>query len=200
MSDFLDPARKIHQHGTKLPHWQQMDAMQFVTFRLADAMPATKLRIWKDEHETWKTLHPKPWSAAEETEHLERFVWKLENWLDEGAGSCLFAEPALRGLLEETLMHDEGTRVDHQAWVLMPNHVHLLFTARHPLELLMKSWKGITARKIGLGSIWQEGYRDTMIRDGEHFANAVRYIRRNPARLRPGTFTLWESDRARAVK
>ncbi|RYD18573.1 MAG: hypothetical protein EOP88_22115 [Verrucomicrobiaceae bacterium] len=97
-------------------------------------------------------------------------------------------------------MHDHGARADHHAWVIMPNHVHLLFTARHPIELLMKNWKGITARKIGLGSIWQKGYRDTMIRDGEHFGNAVRYIRRNSAKLRPGTFSLWESERARAVK
>lgn len=200
MSEFLDPSREIQKHGAKLPHWQQADAMQFVTFRLADAMPATKLRIWKEEHDTWQALHPKPWSPADEQEHLERFVRKLETWLDEGAGSCLFAAPALRELLEETLLHDHGTRVEHHSWVIMPNHVHLLFTAHHPLELLMKSWKGITAKKIGLGSIWQKGYRDTMIRDGEHFANAVRYIRTNPAKLRPGTFTLWQSERARAVK
>lgn len=60
----------------------------------------------------------------------------------------------------------------------------------------MKSWKGVSARRIGKGSIWQKGYRDTMIRDAGHFANAVRYIRRNPAKLRPDTFTLWQSERA----
>jgi hypothetical protein len=63
----------------------------------------------------------------------------------------------------------------------------------------MQGWKGISARRIGRGSLWQKGYRDTMIRDGEHFANAVRYIRRNPAKLRPGTFTLWQSERALSV-
>ncbi|RYD18572.1 MAG: hypothetical protein EOP88_22110 [Verrucomicrobiaceae bacterium] len=86
MSEFLDPSRKIHKHGEKLPHWDQSDAMQFVTFRLADAMPATKVRIWKDEHETWLKIHPKPWTPAQEQEHRRRFVWKLENWLDEGTG------------------------------------------------------------------------------------------------------------------
>ncbi len=38
-----------------------------------------------------------------------------------------------------------------------------------------------------------------MIRDADHFANVVRYIRRNPAKLPAGTFTLWESPRALAV-
>ena len=68
-----------------------------------------------------------------------------------------------------------------------------------PLEKLMQSWKGISSRRIGAGTIWQKNYRDTLIRDATHFANAVRYIRRNPAKLREGTFTLWESERAKAI-
>jgi hypothetical protein len=43
-------------------------------------------------------------------------------------------------------------------------------------------------------------YRDTLIRDAGHFANAVRYIRRNPAKLQQGTFTLWQSERALAIR
>lgn len=41
----------------------------------------------------------------------------------------------------------------------MPNHVHLLFTPLAPLASLMKSWKGISSRRIGSGTIWQENYR-----------------------------------------
>lgn len=194
MSEFLDPFEEILKHGKKLPHWQQPDCMQFVTFRLGDALPVEKLREWREEYGLWLTHHPKPWIPAELVEYRRRFVWKLEHWLDEGAGSCLLAEAPLRRCLEETLRHDHGTRAVHHAWVIMPNHVHLLFTAHEKLERLMKSWKGISARKIGRGSIWQKGYRDTMIRDARHFANALGYIRRNPAKLRPGTFTLWENE------
>jgi putative transposase len=96
-------------------------------------------------------------------------------------------------------MHDHEKKSTHHAWVIMPNHVHLMFTPLAPLEKLMQSWKGISARKIGLGSIWQKNYRDTMIRGAGHFANAVRYIRRNPAKLKQGTFTLWQSERAKAI-
>ncbi len=39
-----------------------------------------------------------------------------------------------------------------------------------------------------------------LIHNGGYFANAVRYIRRNPAKLKPGTYTLWESDRAREME
>ena len=187
------------KHGVKLPHWQQADAMQFVTFRLGDAIPMNKLRIWKEEYAVWLSCNPKPWSPEQDKEYRRRFAAALERWLDEGSGCCLLKDLVVRGFLEMTLMKDQDTRAVHHAWVIMPNHVHLLFTAHARLEKLMKTWKGVSARRIGQGSIWQKGYRDTMIRDGGHFANAVRYIRRNPVKLPAGSFTLWESERARGV-
>jgi type I restriction enzyme R subunit len=199
MSEFLDGSEEIQRHGGKLPHWQQGEVMQFVTFRLGDAMPATKLRQWKEECGIWLSHHPQPWTPEQEKEYHRRFTWKLESWLDDGAGSCIFSDPANRIALEEVLMCFQGERVEHHSWVIMPNHVHLLFTPLSPLEKLMQAWKGTSARRIGKGGIWQENYRDTMIRDSKHFANAVRYIRRNPAKLRPGTFTLWESERVKAI-
>lgn len=98
-------------------------------------------------------------------------------------------------------MFDEGVKYQHHAWVTMPNHVHLLFKPLAPLESLIQAWKSISARRIANGPIWQPNYRDTMIRDGEHFANAVRYIRRNPvkAKLAAGDFTLWQSERALGI-
>ena len=199
MSEYLDPSEEIQQHGKKLPHWQQSESMQFVTFRLGDAMPESTLRSWKEEHANGRQLYPQPWTPEREKEYHQRFTKKLEYLLDEGAGNCLLKDPRSREILEETLMHDQDIRAIHHAWVIMPNHVHLLFTAHIRLELLMKSWKGVSARRIGQGSIWQKGYRDTMIRDAGHFANAVRYIRRNPAKLSPGSFTLWQSERTLAI-
>jgi len=197
---YLDPDDEILKHGGKLPHWQQGEVMQFVTFRLGDSLPLEKLRKWKEERTTWLKVHPEPWTPQEEKDYHKRFTWKLEAWLDQGSGSCVLNEVANRAHLEGVLMHFQGNRVEHHAWVIMPNHVHLLFTPRVPIEKLIQAWKSVSARKIGGGMVWQANYRDTMIRDGDHFANAVRYIRRNPAKLRDGTFTLWEGERALAVK
>ncbi len=98
-------------------------------------------------------------------------------------------------------MRFQGARVEHHAWVIMPNHVHLLFKPLDPLEKLIQAWKSVSAKRIGEGSIWQPNYRDTLIRGEEHFRNVVRYIRNNPARavLKPSDFTLWEGERAKAV-
>ena len=199
--DYLHPDRPIAKHGSKLPHWQQGEVMQFVTFRLGDALPGEKVQAWKKQRDAWKQTWPPPWTAEQEKEYHLRFTAKLERWLDQGAGCCLFRDAEKRQLLEDVLMFQQGERQEHHAWVIMPNHVHLLFKPLLPMEKLIQPWKSLSARKIGSGSIWQPNYRDTLIRDFDHFVNAVRYIRRNPtkARLRPEEFTLWQSERALAV-
>ena len=197
---FLRRDTEIDKHRNLLPHWQQGTAMQFVTFRLGDAMPAEKLRVWRERREIWQRANPPPWSTTQEQEYHRRFTARLEYWLDQGHGSCLLADAAVRTVMEEVLMKFQGSRVIHHSWVMMPNHVHLIFTPLQPIEELVGIWKSHSARKLGRGSIWQRNYRDTLIRDEEHFQNAVRYVRRNPRKLRAGTFTLWEGELAAAVK
>lgn len=200
--DYLNPDAPIEKRVGQLPHWSQDEVMQFVTFRLGDSLPKEKILTWKRQRQTFLSTWPPPWTEEIQAQYNKRFTVKLERWLDEGTGSCLLREAAKRDILEEVIMHFQGERVEHHAWVIMPNHVHLLFKPLVPLDGLIKSWKGVSARKIRKGSIWQPNYRDTLIRDGEHFANAVRYIRRNPvkAKLLNGCFTLWESDRGKLVR
>jgi REP element-mobilizing transposase RayT len=94
------------------------------------------------------------------------------------------------------------------SFVIMPNHGHALF-AQNPnwlLEKIIQGWKGFAAYEINKllgrsGRLWQRDYFDRLVRNEKHFANCVRYIRRNPekARLSEGEFILWESERARAI-
>ena len=44
---FFNPYTDIHQTGDRLPHWQQVGAVYFVTFRLGDAMPLHLLARWE---------------------------------------------------------------------------------------------------------------------------------------------------------
>jgi putative transposase len=200
-ADYLNPDRPIDKHGDKLPHWQQGEVMQFVTFRLGDALPKAKITLWKEQRRLWLSTNPKPWAAETEREFHRRFTAKFEVWLDQGAGSCLLKEPEARGHLSESLMRFQGEKVRHHAWIIMPNHVHLLFTPLIPLPKLIEAWKSVSAKAIGHGPIWQRNYRDTLIRDVDHFINSVRYIRRNPlkAMLPEDAFTLWQSERAAAI-
>jgi REP-associated tyrosine transposase len=46
---FFNPYAEIRQTGNRLPHWQQEGAVYFVTFRLADAIPAKLCVQWEEE-------------------------------------------------------------------------------------------------------------------------------------------------------
>lgn len=200
MNHFFDPNKGIEQHGSKLPHWQQGEAIQFVTFRLGDSLPDGKLKEWERDRRIWLSFQPEPWDAATEQNYHLRFSQRMEAWLDQGHGSCLLRKPDQRAILKQVLMRDHGARANHISWVIMPNHVHLLFNPLVPMADLIKSWKGVSARRIGCGPIWQRHYRDTLIRNPRHFAAVVRYIRKNPSELASGTYTLWESQRALEIE
>jgi len=196
---FFNSLAEIEQSGEKLPHWQQGEALQFVTFRLADALPQEKLAIWREERKRWCAVNPEPLSAAQRQEYDNLFTDRIEQWLDQGTGSCALRAEALRKILADILMRYQGVRVNHHAWVIMPNHVHLLFEPHGTVASLVKAWKGTSARAIASGNLWQKNYRDTLIRDAEHYRRVVRYIRNNPANLPAEDYSIWQSDWALEV-
>lgn len=72
------------------------------------------------------------------------------------------------------------------AYVVMPNHVHVLceLPDRAGLPALLQEWKGVSAhllnRLLGRqGAVWQGEYHDRLIRNGEHCRRAVGSIRKN---------------------
>lgn len=198
---FFNPYADIRVTQNQLPHWQQPGATYFITFRLADALPASLLKTWREERDLWRTFHPEPWTTEVEDEYHRRFSSQTERWLDAGYGSCLLRDPEIRRIVEGSLMHFNGTRHDHLGWAIMPNHVHVLAALHpdHPLEQVVSSWKRHSAREINRalgksGQVWQHEYFDRMIRSAEHFEKVADYIRRNPekAGLRSSEFTLFE--------
>jgi putative transposase len=205
---FFNPYAEIQHTENRLPHWQQEGAVYFVTFRLADSVPSSLLNQWRDEREGWLRVHLEPWSFEIEREYHQRFSGAIERWLDEGHGACLLRRHDCAEIVAETLRHFEGERVMMISFAVMPNHVHALFVQNPewPLEKLIRSWKGFTARQLNKllgrsGNFWQRDYFDRLVRDEKHFANCLRYIRRNPekASLGKDEFILWESDIAKAI-
>ena len=206
---FFNPYADIDHTENRLPHWQQTGAVYFVTFRLGDSVPQPLLAQWEDEREAWLRWHPQPWTPEIEREYHERFSGAMERWLDAGHGSCVLRDPANAAIVGEALRYFDGGRVAQLAWIVMPNHVHALFVlhAGWTLEQMIHSWKLFTARQINArlgrkGSLWMRDYFDRLVRDDRHFANCVRYIRRNPAKphLRPGEYLHHESDLARSAE
>jgi REP element-mobilizing transposase RayT len=202
MIDSLNPYVQIDQHGLHLPHWQQGAVFIFVTWRLADSLPANVLRDWTVERRIWLEKNPLPWEASIRTEYAERFPKRVEKWLDQGSGSCALRDPKLRTMVEETLAHFEGQRHAVRAYVVMPNHVHVLFQPLNGylLQDILHTWKSFSSQQIrrylaSTGDFWNSGYWDRLIRNQSHFARCVRYIRNNPvqAKLPASQFSLFEN-------
>jgi REP element-mobilizing transposase RayT len=205
---FFNPYSDILQTKNRLPHWQQTGAVYFVTFRLSDAVPIHLLREWETQRENWLRIHPEPWTDLVEREYHERFSARIERWLDAGYGECILRKPEYAQVVAETLRYFEGVRVGMISYVVMPNHVHALLVQNPDwlLDELIRSWKRFSARTINRmrnrkGHLWQRDYFDRLVRDDQHFANCVRYIRRNPikAGLREDEFIFWESELAKNI-
>lgn len=185
---FFDPHRPLENVRNRLPHWSQQAATYFVTFRTTDSIPREKLRALVEARRRFEEAQgPRPWSAGIELDYQRRFFGTVERWLDAGSGECLLRDPANAGIFEEALHFFDEQRYRLHAWVVMPNHVHVLFETLgdHTPSKILQSWKGYTARQINArtgrtGALWQRSYFDRMIRDWPHFGRCVRYILRNP--------------------
>jgi len=175
--------------GGNLPHWSQRCAT-FVTFRLGDSLPAEKLARYEAERAEWISAHPDPWDNSTEAEYDERFPARFQAWLDAGYGACILRQTNVRVLVENALRHFADERYSLYAFVVMPNHVHVLFMPEEGFDsrAIVQSWKSFTAKAINKalnreGSVWQKESYDHLVRDVEEF-NAIRaYIRGNSVSL-----------------
>jgi len=151
-----------------LPHFDSPRLPQFITFRLRDSLPAAVAAL-----------------RADETEPAYRR--RLEIALDVGAGACWLARPELAEIVRDGLLHGCGATHDMHAFVIMPNHVHVLTTFRDNYRLcdVVRGWKSYSARRINAklgqnGAFWQREYFDRYIRDEMHFERVRSYIEHNP--------------------
>lgn len=165
-----------HSRGY-LPHFDAGEVFQSITFRLHDSMPQELLAKWREE-------------LTRESDEIEDALrWRIEAYLDQGYGACHLADDRIASMMQNALLHFDGERYRLSAWVLMPNHVHLLAAplAGHSLSSMMHSIKSYTAQQANKilqrdGRFWFEDYFDRYIRNAKHFENAVAYIESNPVR------------------
>jgi REP element-mobilizing transposase RayT len=164
--------RGWHERGY-LPHRDEPGLVQFVTFHLADSYPTALRAEWE--------------SLLQVEDDLERHR-QLESYLDKGRGVCHLRRPEIAGLVEEAFRFYHGKHYDLRAWVVMPNHIHVLFKVdKTSLGKIVKLFKDYTAREANKllkrrGQFWADGYWDTYMRDREHELRTQRYIENNPVK------------------
>ncbi|MDN5871188.1 MAG: transposase [Nitrococcus sp.] len=171
-----------HSRGY-LPHLDARQLTQFVTFRLADAVPKALIECWKNELET-DTQHT---TQSQRASALQK---RVEQYADAGHGACHLRIPAIAQIVQTALLHFDGSRYRLLAWCVMPNHVHVLLELAetdYSLSAIVHSWKSYTVRKINkeldrAGTLWMPDYFDRYIRDQAHLDACINYIRHNPVK------------------
>jgi len=171
----FDPHAEFTATQRNLPHWQQLDATYFVTFRLADSLPVAVREKFA------------------EMQHLnasDAFDW-IERYLDVGNGDCTLKDSRCAEFVEETLRYFDGTRYELGGFVVMPNHVHVLVQPISPATLssVVHTWKSYASHEINRhlgrnGALWQKESFDRIVRDQMELQKFDEYIVANPTEAR----------------
>lgn len=157
---FLARAVTVTRRRNNL-HWLTNEGTYFVTFRLADSLPAHLRR--------------------------ERGGKRFEEELDRGRGEAFLKRPAIGDLVFGTLKHFHGARYLLHSACVMPNHVHVVFRTLDGVALgdVMRSWKTYTARLANRilgreGPFWQREWFEWLLHDERELERANTYVLANP--------------------
>ena len=184
----------LHFRG-KLPHVKREGALYFVTFRLADSLPAHEVVRLKKERlaiieQARAARRPLTWH--EEEMLLAWYCDKVELLLDAGHGACWMNNSRVADLVSDALKFFENKRYELRAWVVMPNHVHAIVwpMAENSLSEILHSWKSFTSKKAAKilkqpgGSFWQIESFDHLVRNDKERQRLGAYVENNPAKAR----------------
>jgi len=190
-----------------LPHFQPPDATLFITSRLAGSIPMSVLQELLAEAERNRAKLARITDSKERAQQADLFrrqtFGRWDNALDKAAnGPFWLREPKVAALVTESLHHLHDRVYELEAFCIMPNHMHLVFTplqkadGRHyAMSSIMHSLKRHTARKANLllkreGTFWQHENYDHVIRNAAEQERIIKYVVNNP--VSAGLAKSWE--------
>ena len=170
----------------RLPHYHSVGQATFLTWRLYGSLPPSR-------------------SFPQSISSGQAFV-VMDRLLDSSCcGPHYLGSPAIAKMVTDAILYRDLRSYQLHAFVVMPNHVHLLMTPLEAVSKVMQSLKRFTAREgnrmLGLTGLpfWQDENYDRLVRDETEFGRIVHYIEWNPVMAglaaAPEDFA-WSSARA----
>ena len=153
----------------RLPHLYRIGEPLFVTFRLHNSLPPNR-------------EFPARLPSGKAFVCMDRLLD------EERAGPTYMRMPAVARVVIASIR--KGAPGDYllHAWVVMPNHVHLLLTPNIEPSVVLRRLKGASARQanqlLGLTGqpFWQDESYDRLVRSQEEFERIENYVLQNPVR------------------
>ena len=160
----------MHFSRRRLPHRYGVGEPIFITFRLYGSLP------------------PGREFRGGRLESGKAFVC-MDRLLEEyRSGPTYLRLAAIAQILADRIRQGADRDYELHAWVVMPNHAHLLIIPRVNVPILLRRLKGGSARKANklLGQtgrpFWQDESYDHLVRDANEFHRIESYILQNPVR------------------
>jgi putative transposase len=157
-------------HRRRLPHIYAPGQSLFVSWHLHGSLP-------RSAYPPGKLLSGQAFASVDH--HLDAAP----------SGPVYLRQEAVAQIVVDSIR--QGAELGHyilHAFVVMPNHVHVLLTPQVPPSRLLKSLKGCTAREANriLGrtgeTFWQRESYDHWVRNQAEFQRIGAYIENNPVK------------------
>src|ERR1041385_8625315 len=151
-------------HTRKLPHLYAIEQPIFVTFRLYGSLPRGR------------AFPPANVTSG------EAFV-AMDRLLDEcRSGPTFLRQHRVAEEVRQSIVYGEEIGHYHlHEWVIMPNHVHMLFTPYVNVSRILRSLKSSSSRRANAflmrtdQPFWQAESYDHLVRNAEEFRKIQRY-------------------------
>jgi REP element-mobilizing transposase RayT len=174
----------------KLPHWHpdiSEATFLFVTWRLAGSMPRSRVLQLAGESACPTTTTSA--ATTTRTSSAGRAFLAFDREVDKAAfGPVWLRDDRVARVVADALLYGESGRHFYRlrAWVVMPNHVHVLLRPMTSMPVITRWVKGSTARQANLilgrtgEPFWQDESFDHRVRDEVELGRIVRYVEHNP--------------------
>jgi REP element-mobilizing transposase RayT len=153
----------------RLPHFHEVGQPVFLTWRLHGSLPPHRVFV-------------SPLSSGQAFMVMDRLLDQART------GPLHLRRAELAAMVVEAIQYRSDYRSQYElhAYVVMPNHVHLLITPAISTSEITQSLKRFTARRanqmLGLTGqpFWQDESYDRLVRNPIEFQRIMNYIERNP--------------------
>jgi REP-associated tyrosine transposase len=180
------PAYRRH-----LPHWIPTGQAIFLTWNLKGSLPRQAREALQMECQRLQKEPPQIGESLN-ARHLrhQRILFALtDQYLDGAAeGPMYLRDGRAANIVVDSILFGVPKRYDLFAFVVMPNHVHVLLLPHLPLEKITQGIKGFTSRAINLlqgqqgRALWLDESFDHWVRNQDEFLRIIGYIELNPVK------------------
>jgi len=186
-----------------LPHYQPPGGTFFITFRLAGSLPKEIMERLSAEADCQigeLKINPGSLDYTDKLRKLQKILFsRWDTELDKNKNGPMYLEkPEIAEIVKNAIHFLDGKQYILDAFCIMPNHVHIVFTPLtaggdyFSISKILHTLKRFTAREANIvlnrpGQFWQHESYDHVIRDDGELENIISYVLMNPikAGLKP---------------